>query len=64
MKQFTLTQDQLEKFNNWAKEKPPSKAADGGQFEFRFFMTGLGIVVKVYDYVSGDALDLTDYSVW
>lgn len=64
MKQFTLTDTQVAAFNQWAKERPVSRAADGGQFEFRFFITGIGVVVKVVDLVSNETLDLTDYSSW
>lgn len=61
---FELTPKQYSEFLKWSESKPKSKAADGAQFEFRFLVTGIGIAVKVYDHLSKETLDLTDYNEW
>lgn len=64
MKNFQLTAAQLAQFNKWSATRLTSKAADGAQFEFRFLITGIGIKVSVFDHVSKESLDLTDYDSW
>lgn len=61
---FSLTPDELARFEAWAATKPRSGAVDGAQFQFSFLPTSIGLVSKVKCLVSGDELDLTDYDRW
>lgn len=42
----------------------PYTGAVGGQFEFTFTPTSIGTVCMVFDHVTKQKLDLTDYGSW
>ena len=45
-------------------EPLPYYGAIGGAYTYSFSPTSLGCVVKVRNSVTGDEIDLTDYSAW
>ena len=60
---FSLTNEQLAKFNTWAIEIKAHKynpGAIGGNFTFHFTPTTIGTLVRV-THSSGAELDLTDH---
>lgn len=68
---FTLTSEQVEKFETWAKEqdekvaakqkKPyPNYGACGGAYKFTFIPTSLGEIVKVHNSMTKETLDLSE----
>lgn len=71
-----LTEDQYKKFCQWRKEQDrtvaskqrsnngPYYGAIGGAYVFSTCSTSLGGVQKVRNDVTGDEIDLTDYSDW
>ncbi len=61
---FSLTKGQQQKFKEWKKTMPVSKAADCAQFEFCFIPTGIGTHVQVKCLITNTVLDLTDSSDW
>lgn len=63
---FELSNEELEKLDNWLKTKDLKKCggAIGGRFTYCFTPTSLGMVVKVIDDVDKDEIDLTDYLSW
>lgn len=65
MIEFTLTEKQTEDAVKWMNEHKTYAGAAGGQFEFRFTPTGLGVVASVHNKLKeDDFLDLTDVSNW
>lgn len=42
----------------------PYTGAIGGQFTFSFTPTSIGVIVVVKDALTGEKIDLTDYSEW
>ncbi len=69
MKIFEITEEQYNKYKEWAKELTPYySGAAGGAMTWEFSPSGLGVVVKVY-YWRGHVtrhqeVDLTDYESW
>jgi hypothetical protein len=59
-KTFTLTEEQMEKFNEWRKSKDLKQVAIGGAYTFCFTPTGIGIFETV-KCIDGTELDLTEY---
>ncbi len=58
---FSLTEDQLKKYQNWVEEKGPIYAgAIGGAYSVCFTQTSLGDFVEVRC-IDGTVLHLTDY---
>jgi hypothetical protein len=58
---FTLSPEQMEKFEKWRKEKGEVYVgAIGGAYTFCFTPTGLG-TIEVVKCADGTELDLTDY---
>ena len=67
MYEFALSQTELEKLNKWLEERPKKDAytgAIGGRLTYMFTPNNLGMTVKVKDELTGDVVDLTDYSEW
>ncbi len=88
--QFSLTEKELQKLEEWKKEvyakgialqkeqypEPedhmvwcweegfPYTGAIGGQFTYCFTPTSIGVTATVKDYITGEKIDLTDYSEW
>jgi hypothetical protein len=65
---FTLTAEQMKKFDTWRIEKNEAKGqvnvgAIGGAYTFCFTPTGLG-VIEVVKCADGTKIDLTDSSNW
>lgn len=65
---FTLTAEQVEKFEKWRKKKNKKDGevyvgAIGGAYTFCFTPTGLGTIEKV-TCADGTELDLTDFDTW
>lgn len=63
---FTLTKEQMTKFNKWRKEKNlPNDYCGmvGGCFSFVFTPTSIGCI-EVIKCADGTELDLTDYDNW
>lgn len=61
---FTLSDGQVEKFLEWAKEhKLEYAGAIGGEFTFCFTHTSLGTIAQV-EHATGAKIDLTDYDNW
>jgi hypothetical protein len=65
---FTLTAEQMKKFDTWRIEKNKAKGevnvgAIGGAYTFCFTPTGLG-VIEVVKCADGTKLDLTDVGSW
>ena len=74
---FELSQDEMNKINNWVKEihqdiiKTSDKdslkiftSAIGGYITYSFTPTNIGLVTKIKEELSGKELDLTDYESW
>lgn len=65
---FKLTEDQALQAHNWIMSqlhvKPADSGAAGGRFSFVFTPNGLGEGVEVVDQITGDKLNITDYSDW
>jgi len=65
MDSFTITPEQLLRIEEWLKQfEGRYTGAIGGAFTYCFTPTGLGVIVKVRDSVSGQELDVTDYDSW
>ena len=65
--QFTITPDILKKINEWKKtlkDQDNHGGAIGGRFTYSFTVTSIGTVIKVFDNVTGEEKDFTDYSDW
>jgi len=60
MEEFELSPEQMEKFNEWIKNKVVPPTTLGGAYTFCFTPTGLGDIVEVRC-VDGTKIDLTDY---
>ena len=58
---FTISPEQMEKFNEWHKSKTLPQTAIGGAYTFCFTPTGLGDFVEVRC-SDGTSLMLTDYN--
>jgi len=61
---FTISEEQIEKFLKWSKDLPRSRAVDGAQFTWHFTSGSIGTVVKVTCGITGKELDLSDYENW
>ena len=61
---FTLTEEQLEKINEFIKNNRKPAGAIGGQFSYIFSPTSIGVVVKIRDDIGGKELDVTNYLDW
>lgn len=61
---FTLSEEQEAKANQFMEKQSSYCGAIGGQFEFRFCGTSVGMIVKVVDTKNGEELDLTEYDNW
>lgn len=62
---FTLLLDQQAKLKAWIQQRPACPVgAIGGRYTYEFTPTGLGVVCKVRDSVSGAVIDLTEYDEW
>lgn len=61
---FTLSDAEIARVAEWTSARAQPCGAIGGQFTFSFTPTGIGVVVKVRDCVTGEELDLTDYDSW
>lgn len=63
---FEITEKQQERINNWLKGKDLSvyTGAIGGRLTYSFTPTSLGIIEKVFDSVTNDELDVTEYDLW
>jgi len=65
---FTTTPEQDEKIRDWIHwqevDKPSKLTAIGGRYTYEFTPTGVGIVVKIKDAVTKEALDVSDYDLW
>lgn len=42
----------------------PYYGASGGGFSYHITPTGLGLVIKVSNNLTGDEIDLTEYNMW
>lgn len=65
---FTLTAEQMKKFDKWRKKKNKKNGevyvgAIGGAYTFCFTPTGIGTAEKV-TCADGTELDLTDLDTW
>lgn len=65
---FTLTAEQMKKFDTWRIEKNEKKGqvnvgAIGGAYTFCFTPTGLG-TIEVVKCADGTKIDLTDSDSW
>lgn len=62
---FQLTDEQINRIKDWAARLPPHPVgAIGGRLEYRFIETSLGTIAKVFDCITQEELDLTDYASW
>lgn len=64
---WSISPKQAEKAQTWMDEHRADKkyaGAIGGRFTWRFTHTGVGVVVKVADALTGDELDVSDYEDW
>lgn len=71
---FTLDTKQVDRLNIWIDEQndhlrsqgrdPDHVGASGGRFTYSFTQTSIGQVIHVKDHLSGEQVDLTDYSQW
>ena len=62
---FEITQEQVAKINEWAKKHSDVyTGAFGGRYSYTFTPTNLGLVTKVYDPITKETLDITDYENW
>lgn len=69
-----FSNDDIKKINEWddiQREKMPKDefgnlviGAIGGYLTYEFTPTSLGHIVKIYNSVTKERLDLTDYSSW
>jgi hypothetical protein len=64
MLEFNVTQEQYNKFLEWSKNHPKSRAVDGAMYTWHFTPTSIGTVVIVSKNNGKDRLDLTDYENW
>lgn len=64
---FRIDDEQVKKFQKWAKEHEeicePLQTAIGGRFTFKFTPTSIADVVKV-ECACGAEIDLSDYDNW
>jgi len=62
MNDFTLSKEQLEKYERWREAKPKEVyvGAVGGAYSFVFTPTGIGVIVVV-KCADGTELDLTEW---
>ncbi len=60
---FELTDKQTKKLKKW-QEKIKNKHGKSGQCQYRFTNTGIGLHVEVYNDVSKETLDLSEYDKW
>lgn len=63
-REFKLSAEQMQQYNEWRKEKKKTlpQATIGGAYTFCFTPTGLGDFVEV-TCVDGTKLDLTEYDL-
>lgn len=70
---FTLDAEEQTRLHEWMAEqnkllteqnKSNYEGASGGRFTYSFTPTSLGVVTKVQDDLTGNEIDLTDYSMW
>lgn len=62
---FRLDRDQSEKLDAWMREhEDVYTGAIGGRYTYSFTPTSLGTVVKVYDAITKETIDLSDYDTW
>ena len=60
---FELTDEQVEKFNEWkATHKKVYGGAIGGRYSFEFAPSSIGVFIFVEDAVTKERLDLNDYN--
>lgn len=62
---FSLNENQRLKLKEWINSKKSKYVgAIGGRITYSFTPTTLGTVVKVYDELTKDEIDLTEYEKW
>lgn len=62
---FFITDEQEAKIDEWvAGKQRVYTGAIGGRFTYSFTPTSIGVVVKVYDCIDKDELDISDYDSW
>lgn len=66
MTTFTISEQDKKKIQEWKKTlpRPDVVGTIGDRFAYSFTPTGLGVMVTVKDFLSGQVLDLTDYDSW
>ena len=53
---YLITEEENEKIKKWISKRPiQDTGAIGGRYEYRFFPTGLGVIGKVVDMISGES---------
>lgn len=66
---FTMTQEQYAKFNQWVETQPKFNSRQAGDigaesFQFIFTRTNCGPCLTVKNTINGEELDLTDYDAF
>lgn len=62
---FELDQEQAGKVAKWMdSHRQAYCGAIGGRYVYSFCETAVGIIVKVYDEITKETLDVSDYENW
>ncbi len=62
---FQLSKKQARMFDEWAAQhRQQHTGAIGGRYEFSFFSTSVGRIIKVTDCLTKEVLDLSCYEDW
>lgn len=63
---FNLTENQQKKLDEWfaTKDLDTYEGAIGGRFIYSFSPNSLGVGVTVFDILTKELINLTEYNLW
>jgi hypothetical protein len=65
MESFEISDEQLNKIKSWTDTHQSCyTGAIGGRYTYCFSPTSLGVILNVKDIVTGNEIDVTEYSDW
>lgn len=64
MGSYETTKENAEALKKFLKDKEKYAGACGGQFEWAFTPTSLGLILVVRDVMSKEEINITDYASW